>query len=348
MKNRNTFRIRFLIMLGFLVLAAIGFFTAVGIGNACGVGFESITLLCPLGALLAMIAERTAIPMAVISVVFALLVCIILGKIFCSWVCPVHFMSWFSEKRKSLRRKRKALRGTGDAVEDAQAKPVGDVIEDAQVKSGGDTIEDAQVKPEKTPILKTGCSACATPCGKSKGIKIDSRHGILAAALGSTLLFGFPVFCLICPIGLTFATVLLVMRLFAFGATTWTIIVFPLIILAEIILLPKWCQKFCPLGALLSLFSGLNRTFRPKVNNEKCIRQSEGKECNICVKVCPEGINLHDIAAGETTLNDCSKCRACSDACPRGAITFPFLSKKAKEGSAGEGGEKSCPSSQNS
>ena len=45
------------------------------------------------GALLAMIAERTAIPMAVISVAVVLLVCIVLGKVFCAWACPVHFMS---------------------------------------------------------------------------------------------------------------------------------------------------------------------------------------------------------------------------------------------------------------
>ena len=61
MKKLKTYRLRFLIM---LALLAVGYFTAGGIGNFCGIGFESITLLCPLGALLAMIAERTAIPMA--------------------------------------------------------------------------------------------------------------------------------------------------------------------------------------------------------------------------------------------------------------------------------------------
>ena len=79
-------------------------------------------------------------------------------------------------------------------------------------------------KEGKGGKVASPCSACASPCGKAKGIKIDSRHGILAAALGSTLVFGFPVFCLVCPIGLTFATVLLVMRLFAFGDATWTVV----------------------------------------------------------------------------------------------------------------------------
>lgn len=293
MKKFKTYRLRFLIMLAVLAVVAVGYFTAGGIGNFCGIGFESITLLCPLGALLAMIAERTAIPMAVISVVVVLLVCIVLGKVFCAWACPVHFMS------------RKRDKGTGVMTH----------------SPGGET-------EALRSSAASGCSTCASPCGKSKGIKIDSRHGILAAALGSTLIFGFPVFCLICPIGLTFATVLLLMRLFAFGDATWTVVIFPMIIALEILLLPKWCQRFCPLGALLSLFSGLNRTFRPQVDAAKCLRESRGKACNLCERACPEGINLHDIAAGETALNDCSKCRACADACPEHAITFPLLPKK--------------------
>lgn len=286
MKKLKTYRLRLLIMLALLAVVAVGYFTAGGIGNFCGIGFESITLLCPLGALLAMIAERTAIPMAVISVAVVLLVCIVLGKVFCAWACPVHFLS---------RGRKKGDKGDKEGKGGKVASP---------------------------------CSACASPCGKAKGIKIDSRHGILAAALGSTLVFGFPVFCLVCPIGLTFATVLLVMRLFAFGDATWTVVAFPVIIALEILLLPKWCQRFCPLGALLSLFSGLNRTFRPQVDAEKCLRDGRGKACNLCEQACPEGINLHDIAAGETTLNDCSKCRACADVCPERAITFPLLPKK--------------------
>lgn len=318
MKKLKTYRLRFLIMLAVLAVVAVGYFMAGGIGNFCGIGFESITLLCPLGALLAMIAERTAIPMAVISVVVVLLVCIVLGKVFCAWVCPVHFMS---------RGKKKGKRGSGSVPAPSHGAAddfAGSSAVPHAAQAGGPAAQAAA----PVPALRTPCSTCASPCGKSKGIKIDSRHGILAAALGSTLIFGFPVFCLVCPIGLTFATVLLVMRLFAFGDATWTVVAFPAIIALEILLLPKWCQRFCPLGALLSLFSGLNRTFRPQVDAEKCLREGRGKACNLCEQACPEGINLHDVAAGETTLNDCSKCRACADVCPERAITFPLLPKK--------------------
>ena len=309
MKKFNSYRLRFLVMLAVLAAVAVRYFTVGGIGNLCGIGFGSITLLCPLGALLAMIAERTAIPMAVVSVVVVLVACIALGKVFCAWVCPVHFLS----RLKKGKKKPPAIGDSGD-------KGTGSSSHSAEASSAALAHAAA---PAKSP-----CSACASPCGKSKGVKLDSRHGILAAALGSTLVFGFPVFCLICPIGLTFATVLLVMRLFAFGDATWTVVAFPAIIALEVLLLPKWCQRFCPLGALLSLLSGLNRTFRPQVRAESCLRESQGKACNLCEKACPEGINLHDIAAGATTLNDCSKCRACAEACPEGAISFPLVRKR--------------------
>ena len=331
MKKFNSYRLRFLVMLAVLTVVAVGYFTASGIGNLCGIGFESITLLCPLGALLAMIAERTAIPMAVVSVAAVLVACIVLGKVFCSWVCPVHFLS-------RLRRGKKAAKPHGKTASEpgATASSTGEAATSATGEAAAQSTGEAAIPSldgvtpslDKAAAPSSPCLTCASPCGKSKGIKIDSRHGILAAALGSTALFGFPVFCLVCPVGLTFATVLLVMRLFAFGDTTWTVIAFPAIIALEILLLPKWCQRFCPLGALLSLFSGLNRTFRPQVNTEACLREAQGKACNLCEKACPEGINLHDIAAGETTLNDCSKCRACAEACPARAITFPLLPKK--------------------
>ena len=311
MKKKNTARLRFIIMIAVLAVVAVGYFTSVGIGNSCGIGFGSITLLCPLGSILAMIAQRTAIPMAIISVIAVLVICIVLGKVFCSWVCPVHFLSKLKPTRKAKVAKAKGV----EAGEGAGA---------AGVPGEGAKVSAVAGKDLAAKSLCTGCATCASPCGKNKGIKIDSRHGILAAALLSTGIFGFPVFCIICPVGLTFISVMLIMRLFAFGEATWTIVAFIAIIVVEVILLPRWCSKFCPLGALLSLFSGLNKTFRPTIDESKCLNR-QGTECNRCVHSCPEGINLHDIAAGATTINDCSKCKICSDVCPAGAISFPLL-----------------------
>ena len=43
----RTYRLRMVIALAILAVAAVGYFAAGGIGNICGIGFESLTLLCP-------------------------------------------------------------------------------------------------------------------------------------------------------------------------------------------------------------------------------------------------------------------------------------------------------------
>lgn len=280
MKTKSA-RLRFCTMLAFAAICAVGFFTRGGIGNACAAGWDTVTLVCPLGAILAMISERTAIPLALVSVVAVLIVCLVLGRVFCSWLCPVHFMSNGAHKRGKAAR-------TSDR---------------------------------------------SNPLGRVRAVRLDSRHAILAAAIVSTLLVGFPVFCLVCPIGLTFALVLLIMRLFVFGETTWTIVLFLAVLVAEVVLLPHWCNKLCPLGALLSLFSTGNRTFRPHVNGGLCLETAQGIACDRCTRACHVGIDLHDLSRGSATMSDCTKCRACAEACPRGAITFPPLPSKAGTGS---------------
>lgn len=161
------------------------------------------------------------------------------------------------------------------------------------------------------------------PAAKRGGVA-DSRNWVLGGALLSTAAFGFPVFCLICPVGLTFATLIAVWRLFQFSEVTLSLAVFPVILVLEVVVLRKWCSRFCPLGALLSLVSRLNRTFRPVSNEAACLRSSKGESCHQCAEVCPEGIDLHDSVVS-APLHECTKCRACADACPMHAVSFPFL-----------------------
>ena len=135
------------------------------------------------------------------------------------------------------------------------------------------------------------------------------------------------MFCLICPVGLTFATVLLIMRLFAFGDVTWAVVVVPLVLLIEVVFLRKWCGKFCPLGALISLVSGANRTLRPHVDDAACLFTSKGVRCFACSKACPEHLDVRRPQLSEEALGNCTKCRECADACPAKAISFPVLPK---------------------
>lgn len=154
----------------------------------------------------------------------------------------------------------------------------------------------------------------------------DSRNWVLGATVLTTAAFGFPVFCLICPVGLTVATFVALWRVFQFSEVTLSLLVFPLILVLEVVLLRKWCHRFCPLGALLGLISRLNRTFRPAVAEDACL-QCAGGTCSRCVEVCPEGIDLHH-PAESVSLAECTKCGECKDVCPAHAISFPFLARK--------------------
>lgn len=160
-----------------------------------------------------------------------------------------------------------------------------------------------------------------------RGGVADSRNWILGGTVLSAAVFGFPVFCLICPVGLTFATIVALWRLFQFNEVALSLLVFPAMLVIEVVVLRKWCSRFCPLGALLSLVARLNRTFRPRSDEEACLRSTKGEPCHRCADACPEGIDLHHPETS-APLNECTKCRACADACPMHAITLPFLPKR--------------------
>ena len=151
---------------------------------------------------------------------------------------------------------------------------------------------------------------------------------MLGGALLSTFIFGFPVFCLVCPIGLTFATILLLVNLFAQGDVTWSLIVVPAILIAEVLLFKKWCHKLCPLSAFMSLIAKLNRTFKPTIDNTKCLETAQGKKCGACGRACDEGIDPRHPELSEAAWSECTKCRSCMDACPAHAISMPLIAKK--------------------
>lgn len=288
MKKMKARTLRTIVTFAVLVLVAIGYFTAWGIGNLSGFGWDAFSVLCPLGYLESLVAGKTFVPRAFISFVVILVLIMVFGRVFCAWICPMPTLQRLIPGVR--RRKRK------DA---------------------------AQVSQEVSVCEPTADK----PAGKVRRVRFDSRFGVLLGALASAAIFGFPVFCLICPVGLTFATVLLVMRLFAFGDVTWAVVVVPLVLLIEVVFLRKWCGKFCPLGALISLVSGANRTLRPHVDDAACLFTSKGVRRFACSKACPEHLDVRRPQLSEEALGNCTKCRECADACPAKAIPFPVLPK---------------------
>ena len=145
---------------------------------------------------------------------------------------------------------------------------------------------------------------------------------MLAGALGTTLLFGFPVFCIVCPVGLTFATVVAFVRFIGFNEPSLGLVLFPAILVVELMVLRGWCHTLCSMGVLMSLVANGNRTLRPRADVAKCRRGGEGEgSCNVCASVCSELIDPR-ANLDARPLVECTRCGRCVDACPSDALSF--------------------------
>lgn len=310
------------------VLVAISLATNAATGTLSAIGFESIALICPVGALEVMLGLHQFLLHPFILLVVAVAVVLLVGKAFCAWLCPTPVLqALFHPSKKKKGKKAAKIKGASDgaALDDSEAEGV--AVADALGAAAELTAA------EKASLSGCGhsCGSCASlaPCGgKRDGFKLDTRFAVLGGALASAAIFGFPVFCLICPVGLTFATFIGLWHLFQFNETTWGLLLFPALLVLELVVLRKWCHKFCPISAVLSLVSTGNRFLKPRVDEAKCLR-SCGIDCHACVDACPELLDPR-----MSDIPECSKCGKCKEVCPAGAISFPFFARKKAGASA--------------
>ena len=318
--------------------AAVGIVLGSGFGTLSSFGWEQIAAICLLGALEAMLASKLLIPQALAFLLIVAAVGILLGKVFCSWVCPVppmrRVLDAVARTAPRIRTDKEAASGPRGLAKTSLrvVRPLSRKEQRLLKVSCSVSADSTAVSPEvqfqpATPrstvsaassCASASCARCVSDCASASRPALDSRHLVLGGSLLSAALFGFPVFCLVCPIGLTFATIIVVVQLFGAQTLSWGLLLFPLLLVLELTVLRKWCGRFCPMGALVSLFARPNRTFRPKVDEGKCLR-SHGVDCQICAGVCPEGLDPHSAES----MHECSKCRDCAVNCPAGAITLP-------------------------
>jgi ferredoxin-type protein NapH len=194
---------------------------------------------------------------------------ILLGRVFCAWVCPtVLLRRVFGGKRASK------------------------------------------------PKLK------AAPKGGT--LTSYSAYAVLGGVLLASFWFRFPIFCLFCPVGLFFGFLFAVGRYFSVDALGLELVLFPVMLVLELWVLKKsWCRSFCPMGALLSLIGNLNRFLLPVVKKDKCFT-SKGINCQVCKRVCPEGIDLANTSQ-HFSPNSCTKCLQCYENCPANAIKIAIF-----------------------
>lgn len=308
-------------------LTVAGLLLNTGTGIVCSAGIGIIASICPLGALETLLGAKSVNLHWITCAAVVLVLAIVFGKAFCSWGCPVPWLQrFFSGKKKTKGAEAGACRDI--APQDEGAHGAGAQGEQAVPANGQDAAAAAGIDVERLDKDiaasiggRKGCVLGALG-GKRDGLQVDGRHMVLVGALASAGIFGFPVFCLVCPVGLSFATLIGVWNLLQFNETSWGMLIFPAILVIEVVFLRKWCFKFCPIGALTSLISKLNRSFKPHVDEKRCLRE-QGRDCHVCVDACPELLDPHS-----SDIPECSKCHLCAQACPEQAISFPFLKKR--------------------
>lgn len=327
-------RLRALAALAFFLLFLLGLAVHTGWGTPSSFGIAEIAAICPLGNLEAMLASKTFLPRALVGFAVFLVVAALLGRFFCGWLCPVPWVEKaLSKLRAPGRRFGLGLKESPAASETPRTSAC--TTTNASSNTASESGKNAPLScPSGASCASSSCKDCALASRvKEKADQATEKtpYWILGGALASSAVFGFPVFCLICPVGLTFALTVALWRLFEFNETNWAILWFAGFLVLELLVLRRWCSRFCPLGALWTLASRLNRFFRPKAREDLCTRMTHGVPCTICRDVCPEGIDPASVANDPMLLARCTKCGACAAACPTGAVHFPFLADSGRK-----------------
>ncbi len=292
---------RALVFAAFVAFVVAGLAFRIGAGTPSAFGIDAIAAVCPLGALETMAGAKDVMLHPLLLLIAVVAIIVLVGKAFCAWLCPVPWLQKLVRPKPSRN--------------------------SAELSAGGSSCGsscDASCGSSCGPscAAEGACPSCAlAPAGgKRDGFRLDTRHATLLGALGATAVFGFPVFCLVCPVGLTFATLIGLWHLFQFNETSWGLILFPAILAIEVLVLRKWCVNICPISALVSLISNANRTLRPRVDRAACLRE-RGIDCRACVDACPEQVDPHS-----ARIPECSKCGACIASCPAQAIRLKLRS----------------------
>jgi ferredoxin-type protein NapH len=274
-------------------------------------------ILCPLGATQVLLTGEVAI-ITIVAMLLFFLPIVVLGNVFCSWACPIGTMVDSFDK------------GVEKFLPKAEAK---------RAKRSQKSRE-SKNREHVNPLL---CRSC--PVGKVK----SKRYGVLANGILATSLLGsailrFPVFCVVCPIGISNRGLTHLRSLSSITGKLLPVILelWAIPIVAVVASLRErrfWCKKLCPIAPLLEGAGALNPLIKLRVKDEKCVMKGCPEDCEDsrldmcffcrtmddrkCEKVCPVDIDLLDHAS----LARCTKCLECYVVCDYNAIKIDLLGK---------------------
>ena len=280
-------------------------------------------LVCPVGGLQAVLTGRAPpgllllpnLLATMIAVLVFLIPIFVLGNVFCGWACPLGTM----------------IDGFDKGVERFMPK----------VNTKREERSQRNKEKKEAKHYSVVCPTC--PFGRLLGNKHATvANGVLVSALVGSAVLRIPVFCTICPIGISTRGMFHLKALTSVTGSMMPIIIelwaIPVVaILASLREKRYWCRKICPVGASLNLAGSLSPFFKPTVKVDKCVMKECPKMCEDyhldycgacrqidqkrCEQVCPQDIDLLD----KGSLAGCTKCLECYIQCEHKAVEIKLF-----------------------
>ena len=280
-------------------------------------------LLDPFGGLQTLVTGQVdmlhLLPLVTALVLF-LVPIFLLGNVFCGWICPLGtVIDGFDRLVANF------LRGVEAKREERLRR-----------------AKEREAAKKASALSSSVCPACPVTRVLSNRFGGAAANGIIVASIAGSAVFRFPVFCAVCPIGISTRGM--------FHLKAWTFITGTMMpIILELFTIPLvailvslrekrfWCRKICPVGSTLNVAGSFSPLLKPKVQAEGCVMKTCPQNCEDyrlgycsacrledakkCERVCPQGINLLE----NGSLARCTKCMECFIECDKNAVSVKLV-----------------------
>lgn len=294
---RRACQIAFLLVFVFLVV-----WTRPVPGQAPAGWLSAFFLIDPLILVLTWLAAHS-VPWAALWALVTLGVTVVLGRVFCGWICPFGTVHAIAGRLLSPRRRKPdPARDHWSGWHRVKYYLLAGFVAMAIVGSHWGTLFDPLV------LLYRSTTAALLPAGQ--WVVEQGSKAVFDADLGAGK---FRLHHLTdVPYQFLRDHVFVVPKQAFLGA--WLVVLVFGVLVALNRFRPRfWCRYLCPLGALLGLFA-----WRPLLR-----RHTRSEECNQC-GIC--GVNCRGAAAEapgqDWHPSECFGCLNCTSACPRGSLGF--------------------------